>query len=189
MYKLELFDHESESTAFTTTGASVAECAAELMLAIQDHAGTDAAEYLPVISEGLQMLFSAFVDAEGPCRISNPEMSGQGFDLVLSHYTANAKHTAGPWRQGHGSFVISDNPAPGLQGSDDVAHYGGHLICESVSNANAALIAAAPDMLDALHAARHAHATFMDTTPSGQTSDQYDAMCKVHAAIRKATDQ
>jgi len=91
MYKLELIDHESESTAFTTTGASVAECAAELMLAIQDHAGNDAAEYLPVISEGLQMLFSAFVEAEGPCRISNPEMSGEGFDLILSYCKAEQK--------------------------------------------------------------------------------------------------
>jgi hypothetical protein len=31
-----------------------------------------------------------------------------------------------------------------------VDYYGGHLICESVSEANAKLIAAAPDLLEAL---------------------------------------
>jgi hypothetical protein len=62
----------------------------------------------------------------------------------------NTEHTPGPWRVGNGSFVISDHPAPGITGSDDVHHYGGHLICESVSQANARLIAAAPDLLEAL---------------------------------------
>lgn len=60
------------------------------------------------------------------------------------------KHTPGPWRVGDGSFVIGNHPAPGITGSDDVHHYGGHLICESVSQANARLIAAAPDLLEAL---------------------------------------
>ena len=62
----------------------------------------------------------------------------------------NTEHTPGPWHVGNGSFVISDYPAPGIIGSDDVHHYGGHLICESVSQANACLIAAAPDLLAAL---------------------------------------
>ncbi len=62
------------------------------------------------------------------------------------------KHTPGPWRVGDGSFVIGNHPAPGITGSDDVHHYGGHLICESVSQANARLIAAAPDLLEALKA-------------------------------------
>ena len=35
-------------------------------------------------------------------------------------------------------------------GADDVEYYGGHLICESVNEANARLIAAAPDLLEAL---------------------------------------
>lgn len=62
----------------------------------------------------------------------------------------NTEHTPGPWRIGNGSFIISDHPAPGITGSDDVQYYGGHLICESVSQANARLIAAAPDLLEAL---------------------------------------
>lgn len=59
-------------------------------------------------------------------------------------------YTAGPWRVGSGSFVIADNPAPGMRGSDDVEYYGGHLICESVSQANANLIATAPEMRELL---------------------------------------
>lgn len=61
------------------------------------------------------------------------------------------KHTDGPWRIGQNrSSVVSDNPSPGVNGSDDVEYYGGHLICESVSKPNAKLIAAAPDFLKAL---------------------------------------
>lgn len=63
-----------------------------------------------------------------------------------------AAHTPGPWRVGAGSFVISDNPAPGIGGSDDIAGYGWHLICESVNPQNARLIAAAPDLLEACKA-------------------------------------
>lgn len=59
-------------------------------------------------------------------------------------------YTPGPWRVGAGSYVISDNPAPGIGGSDDFDAYGGHLICESVNPPNARLIAAAPRLLSAL---------------------------------------
>jgi len=62
----------------------------------------------------------------------------------------STKHTPGPWKVGKGSFVIADSPAPGIHGSNMIEHYGGHLICESVSEANARLIAAAPDLLQAL---------------------------------------
>jgi len=62
----------------------------------------------------------------------------------------SAKHTPGPWKIGKGSFVIADSPAPGIRGSDMIEYYGGHLICESVSEENAYLIAAAPDLLESL---------------------------------------
>lgn len=60
-------------------------------------------------------------------------------------------HTKGPWRQ-NGYAVVSDNPAPGIGGSDEIKHYGGHLICESVNGPNGRLIAAAPALLEALKA-------------------------------------
>ena len=65
-----------------------------------------------------------------------------------------AAHTAGPWRVGTKvrSCVVADHPAPGIGGADEVEYYGGHLICESVNAANARLIAAAPDLLEALEA-------------------------------------
>lgn len=64
------------------------------------------------------------------------------------------KHTPGPWRVGnHYSEVIGDMPAnPPFRGMTDecVKHYGGYLIAESCAEADARLIAAAPELLDAL---------------------------------------
>lgn len=64
-------------------------------------------------------------------------------------------HTPGPWHHDLGSWVYSKVPT---QMSDfDTAHYyGGSLVCESVGNADATLIAAAPDMLQALKAVQAA---------------------------------
>lgn len=67
------------------------------------------------------------------------------------------KHTPGPWRAGSGTggkgSVVSDQLAVGaLNGSDAVEYYGGNLIAESVAQENIPLIAAAPDMLEALEA-------------------------------------
>jgi hypothetical protein len=63
------------------------------------------------------------------------------------------EHTPGPWRIGRGTSIVADAPAPGIGGSDEVEYYGGHLICESVNEPNARLIAAAPDLLLACQAA------------------------------------
>ena len=61
------------------------------------------------------------------------------------------KVTPGPWRVGNSGGVVSDLPIDGgVPGTADVEYYGGHLICETVTSANAKLIAAAPDLLDAL---------------------------------------
>lgn len=49
-------------------------------------------------------------------------------------------HTAEPWRTGNGGSVVADEPIPGVRGSDDVGYYGGHLVCESVTPANASRI-------------------------------------------------
>ncbi|MBC3906238.1 hypothetical protein [Undibacterium umbellatum] len=59
-----------------------------------------------------------------------------------------AMHTPGPWRVGSSGGVVCDTPIKdGIPGSDEVKYYGGHLICESMTFANAKLIAAAPDLL------------------------------------------
>jgi len=65
------------------------------------------------------------------------------------------KGTKGEWTVGksHGC-VVSDDSTGGLvrgaTGEDAIKYYGGNLICESVSNENAQLIAAAPELLEAL---------------------------------------
>ena len=62
-----------------------------------------------------------------------------------------SKHTPGPWQIGKNfGSVVCDTPVPGIRGSDDTEYYGGHLIAESVTEANARLIAAAPELLEAL---------------------------------------
>lgn len=62
------------------------------------------------------------------------------------------KHTPGPWRSGKwGASIIASTPVQGgINGSDAVESYGGHLIAESISECNMALIIAAPDLLAAL---------------------------------------
>lgn len=61
------------------------------------------------------------------------------------------KHTPGPWRDGPYGGIVAD----GDTGRDDprnVAGYGGHLVCESVSSRNRPLLKAAPDMYESLRA-------------------------------------
>ena len=62
-----------------------------------------------------------------------------------------AQHTPGPWRVGKsGGSVVADQPITGMAGSDHVDYYGGHLVAESITPSNARLIAAAPELLEAL---------------------------------------
>lgn len=63
---------------------------------------------------------------------------------------SRATHTPGPWRIGKSyGAVVADHPVPGVRGSDDVKAYGGHMVGESIARQNLALIAAAPELLDA----------------------------------------
>lgn len=57
-------------------------------------------------------------------------------------------HTPGPWRTGRAGCVVADTPVPEMGGSEHVEYYGGHMVCESVTTANARLIALAPEMLE-----------------------------------------
>lgn len=65
------------------------------------------------------------------------------------------KHTPGNWTVGKtGGTVVSDQPLPDYTlngGHDHVDYYGGHLIAESIwRTEDARLIAAAPELLEAL---------------------------------------
>lgn len=65
-----------------------------------------------------------------------------------------AKHTKGPWRVGRPGTVVADEAVPEINGSEETFYYGGHLIAESIAEKNVSLIAAAPDLLEALEEAR-----------------------------------
>lgn len=60
--------------------------------------------------------------------------------------TDGARQAAVAWRLGRNGSIVSNHPVDGMKavdgmkGSEEVAYYGGHCICESVTQANAALI-------------------------------------------------
>ncbi len=92
-----------------------------------------------------------------------------------------SKHTPGPWRKGSGRWVVADSPASLFGVSDEERrYYEGYLIAESISPENLAIIAAAPEMLEALKAI--AEATMRRQLPI--TSEINDLAM---AAIAKAT--
>jgi len=65
---------------------------------------------------------------------------------------------------------------------EDVEHYGGYLVCESIGNRDhAKLIAAAPDMLEAL--------IELISFASEWINDNHPAMKKARSVIKKATEQ
>lgn len=92
-----------------------------------------------------------------------------------------AEHTPGPWRVGRSGSVVADHPVPEISGSNDVKYYGGHLIAESIAPQNAALIAAAPELLAAL-------SWFIDDLSATDSSMQgFDAnVRRARAAIKAA---
>ncbi len=90
------------------------------------------------------------------------------------------KHTPGPWRPGKSySSVVADYPTR-LRSEDatedEVSAYGGHLIAESIFNeADKRLIAAAPDLLEAIEDYLNGPALSMGATHK-----------KMRAAVAKA---
>lgn len=66
------------------------------------------------------------------------------------------KWTPGPWRIGNAGSIVSDCPTGCTEHQKPESHesfYGGHFVCESTGGADAHLIAAAPELYDALEAA------------------------------------
>lgn len=107
---------------------------------------------------------------------------GAEFDEVPA---AVVGFTRGPWRIGkQGGSVVADYPVPGMNGSDATDYYGGHLIAESITPSNAKLIAAAPDLLEALMMVRDADE---DSLRDGLETIPSSARASIDAAIAKAT--
>ncbi|WP_369053447.1 hypothetical protein [Burkholderia gladioli] len=90
--------------------------------------------------------------------------------------------TGGNWMAKRGC-VVTDVPIPGCIGGgfDDVEHYGGYLIAESIFRpADGYLLAAARDAIDALRQWQHAERT-------GDAAELENARAARDAAIDKAT--
>ena len=110
------------------------------------------------------------------------------------------KHTPGPWR-----VIIDDdgNPLsgrPSVAASDEldcaIVHWDGFIQeywrsarGDKEIHANARLIAAAPDMLEALEAAEESIATFIGVHKYPIDSGAGDVLRQVSAAIAKASGQ
>lgn len=75
------------------------------------------------------------------------------------------KFTPGPWRKGiNDDSVVSVGQSEEQRGSANFEYYGGHLIAESIEKHNIPLIAAAPDLLEALKAFMALDSTFTSTS-------------------------
>lgn len=91
------------------------------------------------------------------------------------------KHTPGPWSTGI-VFGFTEVVAPTL----NVANIRGRTIPEQ--DANARLIAAAPELLEALEECVHALAEWVEIAePSDMREDELDTLEKARSAITKAT--
>jgi len=86
-------------------------------------------------------------------------------------------HTPGPWRASTQRYaVVADHPVPEIGGSDAIDYYGGHLIGESIAPQNIGLIAAAPELLEALK----------ETLAIAKRDEFGDYVIRAEAAIAKA---
>ena len=92
-------------------------------------------------------------------------------------------HTQGPWRVGRPGAIVADHPVPEVSGSEAVDYYGGHLIAESVALQNAPILAAAPEMFDALEMVRDADE---DCRRDGLATLPGPARARIDAALAKA---
>ena len=64
---------------------------------------------------------------------------------------SNESWNKGNWSyNGNGGVISTSNGGSLVNGADEVDFYGGYLIAESISKANAQLIAAAPELYEAL---------------------------------------
>ena len=59
-----------------------------------------------------------------------------------------SEHTKGLLRVGRPGAVVADHPVPEMSGSDALDYYGGHMVAESVTPANASRIVACWNLLD-----------------------------------------
>jgi hypothetical protein len=95
--------------------------------------------------------------------------------------------TPGPWWVGRNErSVVCNTEIPEWHTADSVEYYGGHLVAESMAPANARLIAAAPELAEALEAALRLLDETQTLAWSPRQGDIYDA---ARAALAKAKEE
>jgi hypothetical protein len=96
----------------------------------------------------------------------------------------SAKPTPGPWSISPKGGAVIATQETGHDDAENKAYYGGSLVCESIHReANARLIAAAPELLAALKGLRHACQHMIGSFDA----DDIAAFEAASAAIAKAT--
>ena len=94
-------------------------------------------------------------------------------------------HTKGPWRVNERLLtIVSDEPCTDVLGAENVEHYGGYLIAESIAPRNLSIIAAAPEMYEAIAAI--ATAMNLGYIPNEILSEGSPILEGLRAAIAKA---
>ena len=94
-------------------------------------------------------------------------------------------HTKGPWRVNERLLaIVSDEPCTDILGAENVEHYGGYLIAESIAPRNLSIIAAAPEMYEAIAAI--ATAMNLGYIPNEILSEGSPILEGLRAAIAKA---
>jgi hypothetical protein len=102
---------------------------------------------------------------------------------VVGSRPVGQQHTPGPYRPGRHGTIVADHPiVEGPSGSDDVSHYGGYLVAESVARRNEPLLAAAADLFDAIDQSLE----YLDETIGPCTRDCECILHRLHAAHAKA---
>lgn len=96
--------------------------------------------------------------------------------------TTNTKHTPGPWSLRHGGRHDGDRLV--TSGGSDICRMDGGPNDDSETLANARLIAAAPELLDAL---RNLLDWGRDHTSPTQPNSPHALLVAAHAAIANAT--
>jgi hypothetical protein len=101
----------------------------------------------------------------------------------------NAKHTPGPWKIAERSRVVLDN-AQLIRPVDDRNHEHGATAIVALGDANARLIAAAPELLEALRPFQELYKQAVSYRHDpGSTCEwriAFDDLARVDAAIAKA---
>ena len=94
------------------------------------------------------------------------------------------------WRKSKNpTEVVSNKPvADQILGSEDVDHYGGYLVAESVAPSRVNLISSAPEMYEALKAARIWAGTILALYPTHvrDGGNVRDDVAQIDAALAKA---